>query len=345
MKQTKISGYVLLGILLLIPLLIPTNPVDASDGQYIDQILLFEPPTTTHSFNLTLEKNQKYEFACQVYTPGVEVDIALRLIGPDGDGDGFEDEFYVGSDRIGPSDGMVSALFGCAISGDYLFSIIGLGGYKLSAGFNPDPTENVNVHLAMYERGSSYSGNSILMDTSGYYNTKTRTYYADLQDDTEYTIIASRVNSIPGNQTVFNRIFPGHIGEYLEAFISITMYDEENHDFELIENVKLENVYGLDQATASFGVSLKGEYRFEIDISSTIDTINIMFIIKEGSNIGDGPEDNPTDPDDNSTSISDYRLTITVPKWTFGVVFGVGMIFVLIAVAVSRERNMRNIIR
>jgi hypothetical protein len=100
-----------------------------------------------------------------------------------------------------------------------------------------------------------------------------------------------------------------------------------------------------ETASASFGVSLKGEYKLDVYISSeNLPTVNLMFTLNEGNAIGDGPEDDPVKPDTNSTMIL-QQLTIKVPKWTFGVVFAVGMMFVLIAVAVSREKSMMNIIK
>ena len=101
MKKNITYGIVIL--LFLIPSFGIIHPVIASDGQFIDHILLFEPPTTIHSFNLTLEKNQKYDFSIEVYSPGVKIYISLRLTGPDGDGDGFGDEFYIGCDEFSPS--------------------------------------------------------------------------------------------------------------------------------------------------------------------------------------------------------------------------------------------------
>ena len=78
-------------------------------------------------------------------------------------------------------------------------------------------------------------------------------------------------------------------------------------------------------------------------MDTTIDTVNLMILLVEKNAVGDGPEDDPVEPPINSTGTT--QLTISVPKWTFGVVFAGGMIFVLIAVAISRERSMKQIIK
>ncbi len=254
------------------------------------------------------------------------MEVVLTLTGPDGDGNGFDDEFVLGA---GPLDAKVSSLFGCALTGNYTLDIFG------------NVTENANMHLAIYDRGPSEKGNPILFDISGYYNTKTREYWVDLHDDTLYTISAGRVNSIPGNDTIAEILF----GAPPKAFVTVTLYDEENRPFNIIRNVELEHVYGTETASASFGVSFKGEYRISVDVSTeSMPTVNIMLIVEEGDPIGDGPEDDPVNPDTNSTTPL-QQLTISVPKWTFGVVFAVGMVFVLIAVAISRERSMKNILQ
>ena len=301
--------------------------VSSSDGQFVDHVLLFEPIDDSHSFNLLLEKNQKYEFKMELFSPDVELELIIDLYGPDGDGDGFDDLFTLGAGLLDNNEPQVSSVFGCALSGNYKVVLTGR------------VIENVNLHFAIYDRGECYDKDSLLYDVSGYYHTKSRQYSMDLMDDTEYTVILSRVNSSPNNGSWIDRPFL-----ILHAFVTVQLYDEENRVFNLIRGIHLENVFGTDATTASFGLSFEGEYRLVVEIEGDYDTVNVMCVLKEGGDIGDGPENNPSEPEVNTT-LPHQQLTISVPKWTFGVVFGVGMIFVLIAVVVSRERNMRKIIQ
>ncbi|MBN2155263.1 MAG: hypothetical protein JW776_04420 [Candidatus Lokiarchaeota archaeon] len=302
--------------------------VSASDGQFIDHIFLFEPPITFHSFNLTLEKNQKYEFLCELHSPNVEMDLVLSLRGPDGDGDGFSDHFVLGAGELDSSTLSVTSIFGCSISGNFILTVMG------------NVTENVNMRIAIYDRGSSYSRNFIVYDVSGYYDTKMREYWFHLEDDTEYSVVACRTNSIPGNETILEKLF----GEAQEAFVTVILYDKYNRAYNLIRNVELNNVYGTESTSATFGVSFKAEYRITVDISSTIETVNLMFLLTKGNVIGDGPEEDPVEPPTNTSGDPTPQITLSVPNWTFGVVFAVGMVFVVIAVSISRQRTMKKII-
>ncbi len=317
--KIKTKTIIMLTFCVVTSLLLKT-PVNATEGQIVDHIFLFEPPQTVHSYNISLLKNQEYELTCTLYSPGVSVKLILELIGPDGDGDGTADQFLLGMENLDDTMSSARFMFGCAIAGDYVLNIKGF------------VTEYTNIHLAIYDRRISHEkSSSVLYDIAGYYNTKIRQYWFELEEDIKYTMSISSTNTFPDNESTNEEI--------KKTFVTVNIYDEQNREFKIIRNTKLENADSINSTSVTFGVSHTGIYCALIEITTNIDTVNILATIIKGDPIGVNPIDDPMDPGTNSTSGT--QLYISVPKWTFGIVFAGGMVFVLIAVTIVRERKMK----
>ncbi len=288
------------------------NPNSSSEKILIDKVYLFTPPQTIHNFSFNFEDEIHYYLFFKVYTPNTEILLTCTLIGPDGDCNDLDDKFIIGNGiLLENSSTEAESWFGCALTGLYNLTIEG------------NCSENVNLHIFIESRGRLEDDQGTIEYHVDGFNgeyIKQRHYTPTLEDDKEYRVKIARVNSIAGS------------GSFLR--ITVDIFDNissNEHIFHIIRSVSLIQVNTF--ITESFGSSYSGNYRMEVEIETNIPTVNLLIILSEIDNIGNGSESiDPTQTNFTNNNNFTSNFQINVPEWLFPVLLtgGIGMVITVL---------------
>jgi hypothetical protein len=287
-------------------------PVSASEGQFIDKILLFEAPETEYIFDFNFTKNIRYDFFLQLFMPDVDLYIHATLVGMDADENEVEDIFELAQGLLiqeeeeeeggGEKTNQGGFTFTCPMTGQYVLTLTGT------------ISENTNVYFSVTDKGIVSSDDEKILDVNGYHDDQERQYYIDLKDDTIYSITVQRATTL--SPEVVNSLS-----------VSVDLYDFEGHIYHLIKSQPILSAFDDSDTLKEFGTAVKGQYRFVIHIDTDITVATILFTMKEEREIGDGPEVvEPTDlgDDKDPTLISISTIESFIP-------IGVGLFITLVA--------------
>lgn len=259
---------------------LPNQLESATSGQYIDHIYTFNSTNNMYSFPLYMNKYVKYSFYVEIMSACSKMDLDITVIGDDWDGVNGLDRFIIVRGNFGDSDGYLkseSAYFCPSRTGNYVIQITG----RIE-----NPSLNVNTYIKFSEQGTIYNS-GVLYELDPYHDLMTRKYYVNLKDDVSYGIRIARTHTWQIDETYSHR----------SAYITLVIKSFDGLEFNLIDNKNLEVAFESANTFAKFALSKPGTYEISVfvNLGSDVPVCNIAVYLYENGNVGDGPEEVPTE--------------------------------------------------